>query len=175
MPEEEAQAQEATSEKKKSPIKLIAVIAALMLIEGVAVFAVVSMTAPKAADAADLNDLDDQPGEALTEVELVKTRFQNLSTGRVWDWQTEIYLKVREKNLEHVNEVLERRKAEIMEGISRIYRRAQHAQLREPGLQSISRQVEAFVQEIFGNDPADDTPYVERVIIPKCDGYPSDF
>lgn len=164
------------AKKKSLPIKTIAIVAVIMLLEGVGVFALVSMTgAPSSAKAAMLAEGDEAAGEVVEEVELIKSRFQNLSTGRVWDWQTEIFLKVRQKNRQHVEKTLERRRAEISEGISRIFRRAQHAQLSEPGLSSITRQVDAFILDIFGTDPADDSPYVERVLIPKCDGYPSDF
>ncbi len=163
-------------EKKKSPILMIAIVASMMLVEGVGVFLFVSMTGtPAGANAAGLNGLDEQSGELVEEIELIKSRFQNLSTGRVWDWQVESFLKVRNKNREHVEKTLERRKAEIQEGLSLIFRRAQHAQLREPGLSSVSRQVDAYILEVFGTDPSDGTPYVERVLIPKCDGYPSDF
>lgn len=173
---DEQETQGEGGEKKKKPILMIAAIAGLMLLEGVGVFLFASMTgAPAGASAAGLEGLDEESGELVQEVELLKGRFQNLSTGRVWDWQVEAFLKVRKKNIEHVEKTLERRKAEIQEGMSLIFRRAQHAQLREPGLSSISRQVEAYILEVFGTDPSDGTPYVERVLIPKCDGYPSDF
>ncbi len=173
---DEQEPQGEAGEKKKSPILMIGIVAGLMVLEGVGVFLFVSMTGGAAgANAAGLEGLDEQSGELVEEVELIKGRFQNLSTGRVWDWQVEAFLKVRSKNVPHVEKVLERRKAEIQEGLSLIFRRAQHAQLREPGLNSISRQVEAYILEVFGTDPSDGSPYVERVLIPKCDGYPSDF
>ena len=176
MSDEQPQAETTETEKKKKPIMLIAMVAGLMLAEGVAVFALVSMTsAPSSASAASLEGLDENSEEIVEELELLKGRFQNMSTGRVWDWQTEIYLKVRKKYREHAEKILERRKAEINEGISRIFRRAQHAQLKEPGLDSISRQVNAYVLEVFGTDPASGEPYIERAVIHKCDGYPSDF
>ena len=152
---------------------MLAVVAVLMIVEAGAVFLVVSMTGGgSTASAAELEgELTDQ--DELTEVLLVEEQFQNTQSGRVWEWQTEIHLKVRQKNLDGprgVNPTLERRKAEIKEGISLIFRRAQHKHLQEPGLQTISRQVTAYVNEVFGVD-AEGQPRVERVVIPVCKGF----
>ena len=91
----------------------------------------------------------------------------------MWVWDTEIVLKVRSKNEEHVTKQLEERAAEIKEGISQIFRRAQHSQLKEPGLETINRQVSTFVQQVLGKD-ADGKERLERIVIPKCKGFPAD-
>jgi len=174
MPDEQ-QATETAEPKKKSPLKLVAIVATLMILEAAAVAALLMVTGAPSEASAGIEGEGVADGERIAEVELVNTRFQNMATGRVWDWQTEIYLKVREKNRERVERLHEQRRAEILEGVATIFRRAQFSHLKEPGLQTISRQVTGYVQEVFGNDPADGSPYVERIVIPKCDGYPADF
>ncbi|MCB9846183.1 MAG: hypothetical protein H6811_09385 [Phycisphaeraceae bacterium] len=174
--EKSDQPQDLASSKKKSPILVIAIVAGLMVVEGAGVALFMAMSgAPSQAGAAGIAGTDEADGEALQEVELFRGRFQNLATGRVWDWEVEIFLKVREKYVDKVRSTMERRKAEINEGLARIFRKSQHNQLKEPGLQTISRQVTAYMLEVFGADPADGVPYVERVLLPKCDGYPADF
>ena len=162
-----------TSAKKKPPIVLLAVVAILMLAEAGVVYVVASMTSGGSNASATELEGEVAEGDELVEVELLADQFQNTQSGRVWEWQTEIYVKVRQKNLEGprgVTLTLERRNAEIKEGVALIFRRAQHKHLQEPGLQTISRQVSAYINEVFGND-ADGLPRIERVVIPVCKGF----
>lgn len=167
MPEEQD-----STPKKKPPLMLILVVAGIMIIEGLGVFLFVSLTgrAPQTAEA-DLQTGPDLERDSLVEIALVKDDFQNMSTNRVWLWRTELFLKVRKKNEAYVTEQLERRSAEIHEGIARIIRRAQHSHLKEPDLKTIGRQFSAYVHSVFGDDP-DGLPRVERVIIATFKGHP---
>lgn len=157
------------------PKRLILIIAGLMVLEAVAIFAVVSFTGfGESASAQTIEGKADADREAMVEIELVDTRFQNMQTGRVWDWEVQIYLKVRNRNKDNVSQTIDRRRAEIMEGVATIFRRAQHSQLREPGHETLNRQLSTYFHEVFGDGP-DGMPRIERVLIPKCDGYPADF
>lgn len=165
--------------KKGLPLKMIIVVAVLMLVEGAAVFFVVGMMGgPKKSEAAtDTKHLEHDESEQTTEIRLFEKddeRFQNLTSGRVWVWNISTYVQVKNKNTERVETVLEQRKAEIKEGISQIISRAQIAQLKEPERQSLNRQISAFLEKIVGMDP-DGKPLIERVLIPTCNGFPSDF
>ena len=163
-----AEATQAPSKKKGLPLPLI--VGALMAVEGVAVFAVVKvMSAPKQAEASHLEGEHAAADQALVEVPLVEDRFQNMQTGRVWLWDVQIVLKVMAKHEDHVAFVLASREAEVKEGVSMLFRRASHAQLKEPGLETLNRQISAYIQEVVGSD-AEGHPYVERVMIPRCKG-----
>jgi hypothetical protein len=157
---------------KKSPVKAIVIVAVLMLVEGVGVYMFVGKTGPQPAAAA-VEGKDDAHHDQSVELALIEDKFQNLQTGRVWVRDTEIVLKVRSKNEEYVTKQLEERAAEIKEGISQIFRRAQHSQLKEPGLETINRQVSTFINQTLGKD-AEGKERVERVVIPKCKGFPAD-
>lgn len=155
--------------------KLLIVIIAIMVLEGVAVVGVLKLTgAPPSASASDIEGEAEADQESLVEIPLIEDRFQNMQSGRVWLWETEIQLKVKNRNKALVEKRLERRRAEIHEGISLIFRRAQDRHLKEPGLETITRQLNRYVEDVFGVD-ADGLPRVERVIIPKCKGFPADF
>lgn len=160
--------------KKGLPIKTLGIVAAVMAVEAVAVFFVVGMVSkkPDAAAAAELTHEHDD-GEALVELPLIEEKFQNMQTGRAWIWDASIYLKVRKKHEEFVAGQLEARSAEIKEGISLIFRRATHSQLKEPGLESLNRLLNSYVNEIIEAAP-DGTSRIERIIIPKCRGFPAD-
>jgi hypothetical protein len=96
-----------------------------------------------------------------------------MQTGRVWEWKVEIFVRVRAKNLDEVKRIQERDAATIKEGVALIFRRAHDRHLREPGLETITRQVTTYINEIFGADP-DGVPRIDRVIIPECKGFPAD-
>jgi len=158
--------------KKKGP-KVAVIVAALMAVEAGAVFMVAKMTSPKAAEAAVEVQTEGHGEEShaeTVELPLIEDRFQNMQTGQVWIWDTEIVLKVKSKNEEAVSKVLEAKAAEIKEGLAAIFRRAQLGQLKEPGLESINRQLSAFVNQMIGKD-AEGHERVERVLIPKCRGF----
>jgi len=176
MSDEQQQEQaETKTPKKKKPIILVAAVAVLMVVEGVGVFLFVKMTGPSSASGAeivqgDAEDEMDKPVEML----LVQDKFQNMDRGRVWSWEVEVWLKVKARNKERVEADLKARSAEIRQGIGQIVRKAEHAQLKEPGLQTLHRQVTAFVNTIFGTD-ADGLPRVDKVLIPVARGTPRDF
>lgn len=178
MADEQTEQQGATEGggKKKSRMLAAIIVAALMIVEGVAIFAVVKLTSgsPASADAAALEGQAQADAESMQEILLIEDKFQNMQSGRVWLWETQIYLKVRTKNVAQVQGVLERRKAEVQEGVALIFRKAQDRHLREPGLETINRQLKAYCDEVFGTDP-DGFPRVERVIVPTCKGFPADF
>ncbi len=175
-PNNEAQEQiEGAEESKGGSKKVLLIVMAIMVLEtlGVGAFLMLSGKAPSAAEATVVGDSPDSP-EALVEVQVVADRFQNMHTGRVWQWDTEVFIQVRRKDQERVTAELERRKAEITSGVGELIRKATHTQLREPELQTLKRKLEAYFVEVFGTD-ADNRPRAVVVLIPKMRGAPADF
>ncbi|RMH13430.1 MAG: hypothetical protein D6695_04065 [Planctomycetota bacterium] len=167
MSEEQAAEQQ---QQKKLGVKTLGIIAALMLAEGAGVYFLVSMTSGSGQSAAAIAGEDTAEQEKTTEILLVDDRFQNVDTGTIWLWDTAIYLKVRNKNVSRVEEIMKRREAEIKQGVSQIFRRAEDRHLRhDPGLETITRQLRAYLNEVFGTDK-DELPLIEDVLIPKCTG-----
>jgi flagellar basal body-associated protein FliL len=161
--------------KKGLPIKMIAVVGALMVAEAAGVFLFVGATSkqPQAAEAKPLEGHEKEDLEATVEIPLIDEKFQNMQTGRVWVWDTAIVLKVRARNQEYVTKELERRKAEVQEGLAMIFRRAPHSQLKDPDFQTMNRQITAYVNQMLGKDP-EGRDRLEKLVIPKCKGFPTD-
>lgn len=160
-------------EKKKSPLMTIIIVAVVMVIEGVGVLGFVKFSGMGAssAEASDIVGEEVAEQEKTVELPLASGRFQNLASGQAWTWTIEAVLQVKKKNEEKVNAELERRGAEITEGVGLIIRRSAHAHLTEPGLETLNRQLTAYVEQVFGFDPEGE-PLVERVLLPKCQGIP---
>ena len=175
MAEEEQNTNEAPEEpKKKSPLILFGVVGVMMLAEALGVYVLVSMGGPSSSQAETGLVEEVDADEQLTEVPLVEDRFINISTGRVWQWQATIVLQVKNKNLDRVQQEKEKREAEIKEGVAEIIASAQDRQLREPGRETIKRQLTAYVNDVFGTD-GEGEPRVEKVIISRWLPSPLDF
>lgn len=155
---------------RKISIKTLAIIAVMMVAEGAGVYFLVSMTSGSSASAMAIEGTEEADREQTKEILLIEERFQNVTSGTVWLWDTSVYLQVRNKNTGAVETVMKQREAEIKEGISRIFRKAEDRHLRDdPGLETLMRQISAYLNDVFGTD-RDDLPLIERVIIPKCTG-----
>ncbi len=112
--------------------------------------------------------------EDIAETLVVKEKFPNNQTGRSWLWDVEVYVQVRNKRLDTVTATLTTRSAEVKTGIARIWRTAQHAYFNEPGLETLTRQVREFLNGVVGQG-SDGQPMIERVLIPRCVGFPTEF
>lgn len=155
--------------KKKSPMLLIAIIAVMMILEGVGIFVFVAMTSkgPNAATASTLDGL--QPEVSMAELLLIEDKFNNATDGRTHRFEVEIFLKVREENKEFVEKRLESRKHEIRDRVGQILRTTQVSQLLEPDLRTLRRQLLVLSDELFEID-GDDNRRVEQIIIARCMG-----
>ena len=158
--------------KKKPPIKAIGVVAAIMVIEGLAVFFIVGATGhkPAVAEAHSIEGEHAADAESLVEVPLLDDKFQNMQSGKVWIWDTSIVLRVKQKNQDAVKQALEKRAAEIKEGVSIIFSKAQLSQLKEPGRETLNRQLSAFLNRVIGADP-EGNPRIDRILFPRFRGF----
>lgn len=155
-------------------MRLVIVILGIMLAEAGAVVGFLSLTGPSFSKAAETADLTIDVGEQTQEVIVVSERFQNLQSGRVWQWEIELWLKVKTKNADQVQKRLEAHQAEIQQAINNIISRSQHAHLKEPGHQTLIRQLTKTMEE-FMTPQGEEKPLFESVILPKVRGNPTDF
>jgi flagellar basal body-associated protein FliL len=170
---EEAQKIEDEQPKKKSPIMTMAIVAVVMVLEALGAVGFIMFSGGGASNA-NANSIDGEElaeEEMTLEVGLIDGRFQNLASGQAWTWNIEAVLQIKKKNEAKVTEELERRSAEIKEGVALIIRRSAHSHLTEPGLETLHRQIAAYIEQVFGFDP-DGESMVERVLIPRCQGAP---
>ncbi|MEN0021290.1 MAG: hypothetical protein AAF747_10445 [Planctomycetota bacterium] len=174
MADEQDNNSEAPKKKSGPSMMTLIVVLGVMLVEGIAVVALMTVMrgGASAADAAVIEGEELASAESFVELELVSDRFQNLQTGKVWIWEADIRLRVREKNREFVETELANREGEVTEGIREIFARAQHLHLKEPGQATIKRQLTAFLHDIFGDHP-DGEPRIDRVLLPTFKGLQS--
>ncbi len=165
----------AEAPKGGMPKKVLVIVAGVMAIEVIGVGAFLMLSGGGANEAAADIELDpENDPNAMIEIPIVADRFQNMHTGRVWQWECQIVIQVKRRNEEAVTKALEYRTAEVTAGIAELIRKATHTQLREPELQSVKRKLSVYLGEVFGED-AEGESRVERVLIPKLRGAPADF
>ncbi|MEZ6190842.1 MAG: hypothetical protein R3C45_06065, partial [Phycisphaerales bacterium] len=139
-----------------------------LLIEGVAIAAVFMIAKgpePIQADAALSDEL--ASAEKPVEVLVIQEKFQNTRTGRSYLYDTEIYVIIRNKHMDKVDETIQSMQAQLSTEIATIFRRAEPAYMMEPDLATLSRQVGAVLVQKLGVD-SEGEPYVMGTLIKKC-------
>ena len=150
-------------------IKVIGIVLAIMIVEAIAVVLFVGSMGPFASNAASDVALD-EPQDQTVEIEVAKAQYQNNRTQQQWLWEVEVYLKVSTKHEERVRGVLESRQREITAEIGKIIGSAKHAHLREPGHETISKQMGHYLDTVFQTD-SEGRSFFEEVIVARCNGF----
>lgn len=160
----------AVAQKKKLPLKPILVLLAVVLIEGAAISTAFLLSGKPAAVQADAGAEKDEALKLEEPIEelLVADKFQNTRSGRTYLYDMEIYMVVRKRNQELVKRQLDTRKAQVRQDIRTIISRAEPSQMLEPTLATLTRQIQAVLDERIGRDGQDGKPLVEHVLITKC-------
>ncbi|MCB9848443.1 MAG: hypothetical protein H6814_08525 [Phycisphaeraceae bacterium] len=177
MADDDAQKNDQTDGSKeksgKIGLKTIVLVVGLLGVEAAVVGVAMTMWAGPGEVQAEIVTTDDAAAENVHELMIVSDRFPNHQSGKIWLWDTEIQIQVKQKNLDYVQRVLEERNAEIKTGISTLWRNAHHRHLTEPNLETMTRQLTEYLSSVFGED-ADGQPRVYKVLIPRCVGLPGD-
>ncbi|MCK4872441.1 MAG: hypothetical protein KAS72_06925 [Phycisphaerales bacterium] len=161
--------------KKKSPMKTIVLVAALLLVEAVGIFIVLQMWGGPGPVQGGEQDLErEAENNRQVEMLVLQERMPNQSTGRIWLYDTEVYIILKSRHEDRATKEFERRGAEIKTGIAQIWRRAHHEDFREPNLEKLTSQVCEFLNGVLGLDE-EGRPRIEKVLIPKCNAFRADY
>jgi flagellar basal body-associated protein FliL len=167
---------EAPPEKKKLPVRTIAIVAVMLVVEGAAVVGIMMMFGGPSEVVAQpgLFGAASSPEMQPAEIPLMQERLTNNASGRIFIYDTEIQIVTQERHRETVQGVMDSRMASIRTGISRIFAAAEHSYFAEPGLETLTRQVTEFLHSIFPED-GEGEEIIVSVLIPKCMGFPADY
>ena len=177
MSQQAKPAEEAPAPKKSLPIKTIAAVLVMLVVEAGAIVAFMSMMGkPAEVNAVTVEDHHESDGSGLMELPVLHEKFTNSRQGRVWIWDVEVIVQVKEANAETVGMEIEGKQALIRTGVSKIIAAAQHAYFNEPGRETLTRQIQEFMngKEVISPN-AEGEPRIEAVLIPGCIGFPADY
>jgi len=186
--------------KKGLSMKTIIAVLVMLVFEAVAIVGVITVFGkPSEVKGVGLDHGEHEAHDALVEIPVLVEKFTNSASGRVWIWDTEIVMVVKEKHAgpdpsaekaddghgggggkdghaapAGVRAELHAKRAQVRTGIGAIFSSAQQSYFTEPGRETLSRQTLAYLREVFGKD-AEGHERIEAVLIPKCLGFPADY
>lgn len=185
----EADAKDGAAPTKKKGIKALltklpVLLGGAMVIEAILLVGVMKMLSggPSTAEGAELALAEPAAGEhgadgeidpnGQAEIVAVEMRAPNKLSGRTFLYDVSIYVSVKNANLETVKTALETRKALISDRVRTIIAQSDPSKLdggKEPGLETLRRQVKYQLDEILG------TGMIDEVLVPRCIPYRADF
>lgn len=164
------------ADKKKLPIRTIAVVMVMLLVEGAAIVGIMTLFGGPSEVVAQPGLFGEATSPELqpVEIQIMNEKLTNSASGRIFIYDTEIQILTQERHRATVQSVMDNRLASIRTGVSRIFAAAEHSYFAEPGLETLTRQVTEFLQTIFPED-GEGNEMVTSVLIPKCMGFPADY
>jgi len=164
------------AEKKKLPIRTIAVVMVMLLVEGAAIIGIMTLFGGPSEVVAQPGLFGEATSPELqpVEIQLLNEKLTNSASGRIFIYDTEIQILTQERHRATVQSVMDSRLASIRTGISRIFAAAEHSYFAEPGLETLTRQINEFLNTIFPED-GEGNEMITSVLIPKCMGFPADY
>ncbi len=165
----------APSAKKGLPVKAMAVVIAVLVIEGVVITAAFLLAGGPEEVQADPAAIDAAAqAEMPVEVLVIADKFQNTRSGRSYLYDTEVHIVVRQKHLGQVTAKIDTMRARISTDVAEIFRKAEPTHLLEPELSTLRRQITAALTDRLQYDE-DGNPLVMEVVIPQCKQYRADL
>jgi flagellar basal body-associated protein FliL len=156
--------------KKSGKMKMIAVAATVLLLEGGTVGLTMIMAGgPKRVVADVPTPAKAEVVEKDVEVEIIKDKLPNNLRGHLFLYDLQVVAKVDEKNKVKVTELFAERKAEISDRIRTIIASSDPKSLEEPGLETLRRQIGYQLEQDLGKS------LLKELLIPKCTPFRAEF
>jgi flagellar basal body-associated protein FliL len=152
--------------RKKGGMKMIVAAVAVVLLEIGTVFVTAKMAGgPRHVEAAPPASAPAEHVEKDAEVKLINAKLPNSKSGRLYLYTLEVFVKVSEKDKEHVTELITERESEIKDQVRAIIASADPQTLAEPGLETLRRQIVYQLEHALGKD------LIKELLIPNCTPY----
>jgi len=160
---------------KKMPVKTMIVVVASLLIEGLAISAAFMFSGGPAAVKADgAIDGDLEQMDKLVEVLIVEDRFSNYKEGRLFYYDVKIFIVIRNKDKEQIEQKVKDMNATISEDIATIVRSAEPAHLMESTLSTLKRHLREALDARLGRDDQGESR-IEDVVVTKFNKIRGDY
>ena len=163
----EEQAAPSSESPKKGRRKMIVIIAALMVAEGVVLFLAINMLSPKPdptlAEGMGEEDEDDAKLNQFVEVVLSEVQASNRKAGRPYVYHFQLSALIPAEHKERVEKFVAARQMLINDRVQTVIRAADPKDLNEPSLETIKRQLMFEIRQLMG----DEEGMIKEVLIPK--------
>lgn len=154
--------------KGGSALKTVLIVAVVLLLEGGTIIGTMMLSGgpPQVKGQGLQSDLEAELNK-LVEIPLVDEKFLNMKTGRTMIYDMEVFITVRKKDSEQAKKQVESSAAQIKTAISTIVRQSEPTHFMEPTLATLTRQIQALMDERLGTD-AEEQPILRDVLITRC-------
>lgn len=164
---------EAPAPPRKSPLKLIVAVGAMLAVEAAVIIGAMKMlggpTPVQAATTAE--PVIDDEAERIEEIMVFDGRLFNNRSGVSFLYDTEIFIQVRHKNAGTVQAELEQFSNEIRAELGAIWRNSEPHHFQEPNLENLNRKVTALLNDRYGKSEGADEPVVLKTVIVMSTGF----
>ncbi len=161
---------EATTRRRSA--RTVAIVAAVMVIEGVALFIVVRSLGGRAERAAAVEPVQAsaEGGGVEVEIPIAKVRALNVKSGQPVLYSARVVVRSPSRCATESSRALESKHAAVEDAVARVIREAAPANLTEAGFGELRRRIRAELDRIGGQQVT-----ISEVIISECRPYPSGF
>jgi hypothetical protein len=159
--------QEPQRKRRRSPIRLIAIVGSVLVLEAVVIIgAMLMLGGPAEVGAADVAaTLDTPDDERIVEILVLDGKLPNNKSGVTYLYDTEIYVQVKKRYADQVAEELQQFRNEIKSEITAVWRTADMRHFQEPRLESLTRRIQTMLSDRFGIDKQRDEPIISKCVI----------
>ena len=109
--------------------------------------------------------------EKLVEVLVLDAKLPNSKSGVAYLYGTEVYVQVKKKHADMVGDKVQQFYNEIKADITAVWRTSDPHHFQEPKLETMTRKVNAMMQQRFGTDSEDGEPIVDKCVVVMGTGF----
>jgi len=109
--------------------------------------------------------------EKTVEVLVLDGKLPNSKSGASYLYSTEVYVQVKKKHEKMVADKVQQFYNEIKADITAVWRTSDPHHFQEPRLETLTRKVNAMMQQRFGVDEGDGEPIVQKCVIVMGTGF----
>lgn len=151
---------------KKSSLKVILMVAAIMVIEaGVLIGVAVVTKSPEVKADSGFLSAQEEALNHIVEVSVVHDRFPNSKQGVLYLYDTQVTARVKARNQKTITDFAEGNQALIKTTIAALWRNAEPRHFDEPLLSTLTRQAEEALKQIMPKDPTTGESLIEEILL----------
>ncbi len=162
------------SSGRKLNIRMLAVVGGLLAGEAALIIGAMMMLGREPdvalAEGVDLDPMVAEQ-EKLVEVLVIDGKLPNSKSGVAFLYSTEVYVQVKKKHESMVADKVQQFYNEIKAEITAIWRTSDPHHFQEPKLETLTRKLNAMLQQRFGIDEEGGEPIVQKCVIVMGTGF----
>lgn len=159
---------------KKLNLKMLLLVGGLLLGEAALIIGAMMLLGRDPdvamADGVEMDPLRAEQ-EKLVEVLVLDGKLPNAKSGVSYLYSTEVYVQVKKKHEQMVSDKVQQFYNEIKADVTAVWRTSDPRHFQEPRLETLTRKLNAMMQQRFGVDEEDGEPVVQKCIIVMGTGF----